>query len=118
VEYLKQLVASTAPIAPAPAQAPEAPGAVGAVQDTGFTSLGDSILEGISSFNTGYHDSLHAINARLENIAETGPLKLGTDFGEILSLQIEVARWSMSVMGVDNASKAGTNTIKELSRGG
>jgi hypothetical protein len=24
----------------------------------------------------------------------------------------------MSVMGVDNASKAGTNTIKELSKGG
>lgn len=118
VEYLKQLVASTAPIAPAPAQAPEAPGAVGAVQDTNFTTLGDSILEGISSFNTSYHDGLTSINARLENIAETGPLKLGTDFGEILALQVEVARWSMSVMGVDNASKAGTNTIKELSRGG
>ena len=41
-----------------------------------------------------------------------------TNFSEILALQIDVSKWSMSVMGVDNASKAGSNTIKELSHGG
>lgn len=123
VEALKALVASTpAPEAvttPANAvQAPEMPPSVDGVQESRFTTLGDSILDGISKFNTGYHDSMNAINARLEHISSTGPLQLGSNFGEILALQVEVARWSMSVMGVDNASKAGTNTIKELSRGG
>jgi hypothetical protein len=35
----------------------------------------------------------------------------------MMSLQIDVSKWTMSVMGVDNASKSATNTIKELSRG-
>jgi hypothetical protein len=118
LEQLRAMIASTAAPAVAPAQAPAAPAAANAVGHTEFTTLGDSILDGISHFNTGYHDSMSAINSRLEHISSTGPLKLGTDFGEIMALQVEVARWSMSVMGVDNASKAGTNTIKELSRGG
>ncbi|WP_050023590.1 hypothetical protein [Verrucomicrobium sp. BvORR034] len=118
LEQLRAMIASTAAPAVAPAQAPAAPAAANAVGHTEFTTLGDSILDGISHFNTGYHDSMSAINSRLEHISSAGPLKLGTDFGEIMALQIEVARWSMSVMGVDNASKAGTNTIKELSRGG
>lgn len=118
LEQLRAMIASTAAPVVAPAQAPAAPTAAGAVEPTKFNTLGDSILDGISHFNSGYHDSLSAINSRLEHISSTGPLKLGTDFGEIMALQVEVARWSMSVMGVDNASKAGTNTIKELSRGG
>lgn len=118
LEQLRAMIASTAAPSVAPVQAPAAPAAAAAVEPTKFNTLGDSILDGISHFNTGYHDSLSTINSRLEHISSTGPLKLGSDFGEIMALQVEVARWSMSVMGVDNASKAGTNTIKELSRGG
>lgn len=84
----------------------------------GMRTFGDSILEGVAKFNSGYNDSLSSITHRLEHIASTDPMKIGNDFGEIMALQVEVARWTMSVMGVDNASKAGTNTIKELSKGG
>ena len=45
-------------------------------------------------------------------------MAIGNDFADTVALQLEVARWSMSVMGIDNSSKAGTNTIKELSKGG
>lgn len=88
------------------------------VQEGGFRTLGDSILDGVAKFNTGYNDSLDNITQKLEHIASTDPLELGSNFGELMALQVEVARWTMSVMGVDNASKAGTNTIKELSKGG
>lgn len=91
---------------------------VAPTQDTEFRTLGDSILNGISKFNSGYHDSLNSISQKIETISNTDPLQLGSNFGEIMALQVEVARWSMSVTGVDNASKAGTNTIKELSKGG
>jgi hypothetical protein len=80
--------------------------------------MGDSILDGVAKFNTGYNDSLDNITNKLEHIASTDPLELGSNFGELMALQVEIARWTMSVMGVDNASKAGTNTIKELSKGG
>lgn len=84
----------------------------------GFNTMGDSILQGVAKFNTGYNDSLETINTKLQHISSTNPLDLGNNFGELMELQVEVARWTMSVMGVDNASKAGTNTIKELSKGG
>lgn len=90
----------------------------GKIEESGFRTLGDSILEGVAKFNSGYNDSLSNITAKLEHISANDPLQLGNNFGELMSLQVEVARWTMSVMGVDNASKAGTNTIKELSKGG
>lgn len=88
------------------------------VDSGGFTTLGDSILDGVAKFNSGYNDSLESITNKLEHISSTDPLELGSNFGELMALQVEIARWTMSVMGVDNASKAGTNTIKELSKGG
>jgi hypothetical protein len=88
------------------------------VEQGGFRTMGDSILDGVAKFNTGYNDSLDNITNKLEHIANTDPLELGSNFGELMALQVEIARWTMSVMGVDNASKAGTNTIKELSKGG
>ncbi len=88
------------------------------VDEGGFRTMGDSILEGVAKFNTGYNDSLDNITQKLEHISSTDPLELGSNFGELMALQVEIARWTMSVMGVDNASKAGTNTIKELSKGG
>ncbi|GAA5149746.1 hypothetical protein GCM10023213_47860 [Prosthecobacter algae] len=90
----------------------------GKIEESGFRTLGDSILEGVAKFNSGYNDSLSNITTKLEHISANDPLQLGNNFGELMSLQVEVARWTMSVMGVDNASKAGTNTIKELSKGG
>jgi len=88
------------------------------VEQGGFRTMGDSILDGVAKFNTGYNDSLDNITNKLEHIANTDPLELVSNFGELMALQVEIARWTMSVMGVDNASKAGTNTIKELSKGG
>ena len=88
------------------------------VEQGGFRTMGDSILDGVAKFNTGYNDSLDNITNKLEHIANTDPLELGSNFGELMALQVEIARWTMSVMGVDNASKAGTNTIKEPSKGG
>jgi hypothetical protein len=87
-------------------------------ESSGFRTMGESILDGVAKFNTGYNDSLSNITNKLEHIASTDPLELGSNFGELMALQVEIARWTMSVMGVDNASKAGTNTIKELSKGG
>lgn len=114
LERLRSLVANVQPsgqtvqAAPAPAK----------IEESGFRTLGDSILSGVAKFNSGYNDSLSNITAKLEHIAATNPLDIGNNFGEVMALQVEVARWTMSVMGVDNASKAGTNTIKELSKGG
>ena len=87
-----------------------------AIEAGGFVNLGDSILQGVAKFNAGYNEGLDTINTKLQAVSD--PTQLGNNFGEIMALQVEVARWSMSVMGVDNASKAGTNTIKELSKGG
>lgn len=83
-----------------------------------FQTLGDSILAGISNFNSGYNESMETINTRLQSLSSDDPASFGNNFQDILSLQVDIARWSMSVMGVDNASKAGTNTVKELSKGG
>jgi hypothetical protein len=80
-------------------------------------SFGDSILEGMLRFTDNYKSSMSSIETRLQGIVKTDSAGL-SNFSEILALQVDVAKWSMSVMGVDNASKAGSNTIKELSRGG
>jgi hypothetical protein len=85
--------------------------------DSGATRLGDSILHGIVNFNSGYHGQMSEIGDRLTKISNTDPAHFGSNFGDIMSLQMEIAQWSMSVMGVDNASKAGTNTVNQLSRG-
>lgn len=80
-------------------------------------SLGDSILQGMMSFGDKYQNSMEEISARVKDVA--GPKAEGlSNFSDILALQIDVSKWSMSVTGVDNAAKAGTNTIKELSKGG
>jgi hypothetical protein len=116
LERLRALVANTAPtvgyVEAAPPPPPET------VEKSAFRSLGDSILESISSFNSGYNQSMNTINSKLESISGGSTLELGSNFDEVMGLQVEIARWSMSVMGVDNASKAGTNTVKELSKGG
>jgi hypothetical protein len=91
---------------------------VAETEKIGFRSLGDSILDGMAKFNAGYNDSLNGINAKVQEISESDPVDFGNNFGEVVALQVEIAQWTMSVMGVDNASKAGTNTIKELSKGG
>jgi hypothetical protein len=117
LERLRALVASSAPPAGYVEAAPTPPPTV-AVEQSAFRTLGDSILESISSFNSGYNQSLESINTKLDSISSTNTLDLGSNFDEIMGLQVEIARWSMSVMGVDNASKAGTNTVKELSKGG
>jgi hypothetical protein len=85
------------------------------VEPTG--SLGDSILSGVLRFGSNYQSSIQSIETRLQDIVKQDSTGL-TNFSDILALQVDVAKWSMSVMGVDNASKAGSNTIKELSRGG
>lgn len=108
VERLRNLIEGAQPSAPAPP--------VAQVGTDEFVTLGDSILQGMAKFNVGYNESLESIHKKLQDISD--PTTLGNDFGQIMELQVEVARWSMSVMGVDNASKAGTNTIKELSKGG
>lgn len=112
VERLRNLIAGVQSVAEQGNLTPP----VTQAESGGFVTLGDSILQGVAKFNTGYNDSLEGINAKLKDISN--PLSLGDDFGKLMELQVEVARWSMSVMGVDNASKAGTNTIKELSKGG
>jgi hypothetical protein len=115
LERLRSLVASTQPPTSYQQAAPPAPPEV--VDKSTFQTLGDSILQGISSFNSGYQEGLESINTKLKSISSDSALNLGNNFGEIMGLQVEIARWSMSVMGVDNASKAGTNTVKELSKG-
>ena len=88
------------------------------VENNGMKTFGDSILEGVSKFNSGYNDRLSSITDKLAYIADTNSLDIGNNFAQMMGLQVEIAQWSMSVMGVDNASKAGTNTVKELSKGG
>ena len=85
--------------------------------DSGATRLGDSILHGIVNFNSGYHDQMSDIGSRLTKISKTDPAHFGSNFGDVMALQMQIAQWSMSVMGVDNASKSGTNTVNQLSRG-
>lgn len=114
VDRLRALVAGVQPSGEAVTAMPP----VTETSQGGFNTIGDSILQGVAKFNSGYNDSLDNINTKLQHISSTNPLELGSNFGELLELQVEVARWTMSVMGVDNASKAGTNTIKELSKGG
>ncbi len=115
LDRLRSLVSGvTAP--GANAQAP-ATGPVTETESSGFRSLGDSILEGVAKFNKGYNESLSGINAKVQEIASGDAVDFGNNFGEVMALQVEIAQWTMSVMGVDNASKAGTNTIKELSKG-
>jgi hypothetical protein len=115
LERLRALVANTAPPSSYEQAAPPAPPEV--VDKSTFQTMGDSILQGISSFNRGYHEGLESINNKLKTISRNDTLSLGNNFADIMGLQVEIARWSMSVMGVDNASKAGTNTVKELSKG-
>lgn len=98
-------------------QAPPAP-AVDSVSEAAIRSPGDSILEGIVHLKDNYHDSIGAINSRLNRLSSGDPMQLGSQFSETIALQFEVAQWSMSVMGVDNSTKAGTNAVKELSKGG
>jgi hypothetical protein len=116
LERLRALVANSTPTVGYVEAAPALPPPE-AVEKSAFRSLGDSILESISSFNSGYNQSMNSINTKLDAISGDSPLDLGSNFDEVMGLQVEIARWSMSVMGVDNASKAGTNTVKELSKG-
>lgn len=80
-------------------------------------SLGDSILQGMLSFGDKYHQSMKLIETRVKDVVGAKGDGLN-NFADLMSLQIDVSKWSMSVTGVDNAAKAGTNTIKELSKGG
>lgn len=117
LERLRSLVAGVQPTGEN-VNAGLPPAAIAQTEQSGFRTMGDSILAGVAKFNSGYNDSLQSITNKLEHVASKDPLELGSNFGELMALQVEVARWTMSVMGVDNASKAGTNTIKELSKGG
>lgn len=112
LERLRSLLQQTASQTVNPTATPPAPEVAG----ERTRSLGDSILEGMMRFREGYHDQVRSINQRIEGVAQNEMAGLN-DFSQIMSLQIDVSKWSMAVMGVDNASKAGTNTIKELSRG-
>lgn len=80
-------------------------------------SFGDSILESVMRFGSNYQNSMKTIETRLQDVVRNDSNGL-TNFSDLIALQIDVSKWSMSVMGVDNAAKAGSNTIKELSRGG
>lgn len=115
LERLRSLVAG---VQPTGENVGVPPATIAQTEQSGFRTMGDSILAGVAKFNSGYNDSLQSISNKLEHVASKDPLELGSNFGELMALQVEVARWTMSVMGVDNASKAGTNTIKELSKGG
>ncbi len=121
LDRLRTLIQSTASQTANPlgsASALEANAAVNnTISATGPRSFGDSILEGVLRFGNNYQTSMSSIETRLQDVVSKGSTGL-SNFSDILALQVDVAKWSMSVMGVDNASKAGTNTIKELSRGG
>jgi hypothetical protein len=114
LDRLRALIQSTAAQTANPLGATGTADAVATIEGRSF---GDSILTGMLRFSEGYQSSMRSIETRLEDIVRTDSAGL-TNFPEILALQIDVSKWSMSVMGVDNASKAGSNTIKELSRGG
>ena len=116
LDRLRSLLQQTASQTANPRANLPVPEAVAGVATEGTRSFGDSILEGVMRFRTGYQNSVNSINHRLEAVSQNEMSGLN-NFSEILSLQVDVSKWSMSVMGVDNASKAGTNTVKELSRG-
>jgi hypothetical protein len=116
LERLRSLLQQTAAQTANPNSGLPAPGAVTEVAAEGARSFGDSILQGMMSFRSEYQDSVKSINQRLVGVSQNEMAGLN-NFSEILSLQVDIGKWSMSVMGVDNATKAGTNTIKELSRG-
>lgn len=88
-----------------------------AASATGGKTFGDSILQGVLRFGDHYHHSMEAIDTRVQEIMGNEAAGLN-NFSDLIALQIDVSKWTMSVMGVDNASKAGANTIKELSKGG
>ncbi len=116
LDRLRTLIQSTASQTANPlGLAPVAPVGTDAVAKT--RSFGDSVLESALRFGDNYKSSMSAIETRLQEVVKNDSAGLA-NFSDILALQVDVAKWSMSVMGVDNASKAGTNTIKELSRGG
>jgi len=116
LERLRSLLQHTAAQTANPNPGLPATGAVPEVTVGGTRSFGDSILQGMMSFRSEYQESVKSINHRLEGVSRNEMAGLN-NFSEILSLQVDIGKWSMSVMGVDNATKAGTNTIKELSRG-
>ncbi len=116
LDRLRSLLQQTASQTAKPGASLPPPEAITGVATEGTRSFGDSILEGVMRFRTSYQDSVQSINHRLEAVSQNEMSGLN-NFSEILSLQVDVSKWSMSVMGVDNASKAGTNTVKELSRG-
>ncbi len=91
---------------------------VNGTQETQMRTPGDAILEGMSHLKDGYEASLSSIEGRLDRLASTDPMAVGNHYVETVGLQLDIAKWSMSVMGVDNSAKAGTNTVKELSKGG
>jgi hypothetical protein len=118
LEKLRQLIQSAASQTANPAGVAPIDGTLAdGVTKVGGRSFGDSILEGVLRFGNNYQSSMKSIDTRLQEVVRTESNGL-SNFSDILALQIDVAKWSMSVMGVDNASKAGANTIKELSRGG
>jgi hypothetical protein len=112
LDQLRSLLRDTAIQTLPPGATLPVPENVAPVQRT----FGDSILDGMLSFRNGYQNSMEAINTRVADLATKETQGLN-DFSEMMSLQIDVSKWTMSVMGVDNASKSATNTIKELSRG-
>lgn len=116
LDRLRSLLQQTAAQTANPNPGVPAPEAVTEVAGEGTRTFGDSILQGMMSFRSGYQESVQSINHRLKGISGNEMAGLN-NFSEILSLQMDIGKWSMSVMGVDNATKAGTNTIKELSRG-
>lgn len=118
LDALRTAVANASPQPPQTIDVSSAAPQVGGAVESSFRSPGDSILEGIAGLKDGYEESLGAIENRIERLASGDPMKIGNNFSETVALQLDIARWSMSVMGVDNSAKAGTNTIKELSKGG
>ena len=119
LERLRALIAEVGGTQDANIAEAAAASEVQGVSQTEMRAPGDAILEGISGLKDGYHGTLDAIENRLQVISNGDPsAALGSDFSQIMGLQLDIARWTMSVMGVDNSTKAGTNTIKELSKGG
>ncbi|MEY4940347.1 MAG: hypothetical protein RIQ93_2082 [Verrucomicrobiota bacterium] len=115
LDRLRSLIQSTASQTANPAGNVAAPDL--AVPPGASRSLGDSILQGMLAFGEKYQNSMKMIDTRVKDVVGEKGDGLN-NFSDLISLQIDVSKWSMSVTGVDNAAKAGTNTIKELSKGG
>jgi len=116
LDKLRSLLQSTV------SQTVNPPGLGSAVDEVASSSavartFGDSIIEGMLRFSSNHQEAMRTIESRLEKVAGNEAAGLN-NFSEVLALQIDVSKWSMSVTGVDNASKAAANTVKELSRGG